>query len=191
MESYLLAVGASCSVALGLNALVPRLKRVSPGTKMVLGRLVPFAAVASAGALNVFLMRGEEIRQGIDVYPVLSPEEKAAGKSEDDLQSLGKSKKAATIAVSETAFSRVLNSSPVMVIPALALVRLQKMNWLKSNPRLVLPVNLGLILTTSLAALPFALGAFPQRESVKASILESEFHGKGGYHGMVVFNRGI
>lgn len=191
VQSYLLAVGASCSVALGLNALVPRLKRVSPGTKMVLGRLVPFAAVASAGALNVFLMRGEEIRQGIDVYPALSAEEQAAGKSEADLPSLGKSRKAATIAVSETAFSRVLNSSPVMVIPALALVRLQKMAWLKNNPRLVLPVNLGLILTTSLAALPFALGAFPQRERVRDSSLEPEFHGRGGSGGMVVFNRGI
>ncbi|KFY42692.1 hypothetical protein V495_04370 [Pseudogymnoascus sp. VKM F-4514 (FW-929)] len=191
VQSYLLAVGASCSVALGLNALVPRLKRVSPGTKMVLGRLVPFAAVASAGALNVFLMRGEEIRQGIDVYPALSAEEQAAGKSEADLPSLGKSRKAATIAVSETAFSRVLNSSPVMVIPALALVRLQKMAWLRNNPRLVLPVNLGLILTTSLAALPFALGAFPQRERVRDSSLEPEFHGRGGSGGMVVFNRGI
>ncbi|ELR06700.1 hypothetical protein GMDG_00317 [Pseudogymnoascus destructans 20631-21] len=180
VQSYLLAVGASCSVALGLNALVPRLKRVSPGTKMVLGRLVPFAAVASAGALNVFLMRGEEIRMGIDVYPALSAEDKAAGKSESDIPSLGKSRKAATIAVSETALSRVLNSSPVMVIPALALVRLQKMNWLKNSPRLVLPVNLGLILTTSLAALPFALGAFPQREMVRDGSLEEEFHGKGG-----------
>lgn len=187
----MLAVGASCSVALGLNALVPRLKRVSPGTKLILGRLVPFAAVASAGVLNVFLMRGEEIRQGIDVYPALSAQEKAEGKTEADLRSLGKSKKAATIAVSETAFSRVLNSSPVMVVPALALVRLQKMNWLKNSPRLVLPVNLGLILATSLAALPFALGAFPQRESVKASNLEPEFHGKGGERGLVVFNRGI
>ncbi|OBT64038.1 hypothetical protein VE03_06678 [Pseudogymnoascus sp. 23342-1-I1] len=191
VQSYLLAVGASCSVALGLNALVPRLKRVSPGTKMVLGRLVPFAAVASAGALNVFLMRGEEIRVGIDVYPALSAEDKAAGKSESDLPSLGKSRKAATIAVSETALSRVLNSSPVMVIPALALVRLQKMSWLRNSPRLVLPVNLGLILTTSLVALPFALGAFPQREMVRDSALEEEFHGKGGSGGMVVFNRGI
>ena len=64
-------------MALGLNALVPRLKRVSPATKTILTRLVPFAAVASAGALNVFLMRGEEIRLGIDVYPVLSEADKA------------------------------------------------------------------------------------------------------------------
>jgi hypothetical protein len=133
-------------------------------------------------------MRGEEIRQGIDVYPVLSDADKAAGKSEE---SLGKSKKAATIAVSETAFSRVLNSSPIMIIPALALIKFQKMDWLKTRPRLVLPVNLGLILGTSLAALPFALGAFPQRQSIKATSLEEEFWDRGGDGGLVVFNRGI
>ena len=143
----------------------------------------------------MFLMRGEEMRIGIDVYPVLSDSDKAKlaeeGKSESSVASLGKSKKAATLAVSETALSRVLNSSPIMVIPPLILVRLQKQEWLKRNPRLTLPVNLGLILTTSLFALPLALAAFPQRQSVDASSLEEEFWGKGGEKGKVVFNRGI
>ena len=144
VKSYFLAVSASCSVALGLNALVPRLKRISPGAKTILTRLVPFAAVASAGALNVFLMRGEEIRQGIDVYPVLSDEEKVQKEKDGiEVQSLGKSKKAATLAVGETALSRVLNSTPIMVLPPLILVRLQQMDWLKRRPRLTLPVNLG------------------------------------------------
>jgi len=140
-------------------------------------------------------MRGEEIRQGIDIYPLLSKSDKdklaAEGRSESSVPSLGKSKKAATLAVSETAISRVLNSSPIMVIPPLILVRLQKQEWLKKNPRLTLPVNLGLILGTSLLALPLALAAFPQRQSVNASSLEQEFWGKGGEAGKVVFNRGI
>ncbi|KAI0128754.1 Tricarboxylate/iron carrier [Xylariales sp. AK1849] len=194
-QSYFLAVGASCSVAVGLNSLVPRLKRLSPGTRTILGRLVPFAAVASAGALNVFLMRGEEIRTGIDVFPVLSEDDKAkltaAGKAENDVPSLGKSKKAATLAVSETALSRVLNSSPIMVIPPLVLVRLQRTEWLKKNPRFTTPVNLGVILGMSYIALPLALAAFPTRQRISAERLEKEFHGKGGDDGMVVFNRGI
>ena len=144
VKSYFFAVSASCSVALGLNAVVPRLRRVSPATKIILTRLVPFAAVASAGALNVFLMRGEEIRQGIDVYPVLSEEEKKnREKTGSEIESLGKSKKAATLAVGETAVSRVLNSTPIMVLPPLVLVRLQSTEWLKRRPRMVLPVNLG------------------------------------------------
>lgn len=183
-----MAVGAASSVALGLNALVPRLRGVRPNTRVLLGRLVPFAAVASAGVLNVFLMRGEEIRRGIDVYPVLTEADRLAGRTEE---SLGKSKKAATIAVSETAASRILNSSPIMVVPALALLRLQKTEWLKRSSRLVLPVNLGLILTTSLVVLPFALGVFPQKEVVHESKLEPEFQGRGGSDGRIIFNRGI
>ncbi|PSR79742.1 Tricarboxylate/iron carrier [Coniella lustricola] len=194
-QSYFLAVGASCSVAVGLNSLVPRLTRLPPQTRTLLGRLVPFAAVASAGALNVFLMRGEEMRTGIDVYPVLSAADKqrlaAEGKAENDVPSLGKSKKAATLAVGETAISRVLNSSPIMVLPPLILMRLQKTQWLKRNPRYTLPVNLGLIIATSYLALPLALAAFPQRQKIRADSLEDEFHGKGGENGLVVFNRGI
>lgn len=123
---------------------MPRLKRLSPVARTTLTRLVPFAAVASAGALNVFLMRGEEIRQGIDVFPTLSEEEKVQkAKDGSQVQSLGKSKKAATLAVGETALSRVLNSTPIMVLPPLILVRLQQTEWLRQRPRMTLPVNLG------------------------------------------------
>ncbi|KAK5080659.1 Sideroflexin FSF1 [Exophiala xenobiotica] len=173
IQNYFAAVSASCTVALGLNAVVPRLKRVSPNTRVILSRLVPFAAVACAGVLNVFLMRGEEIRRGKEV------------------RSLGKSKKAAFLAVGETAISRVLNATPIMVLPPMILVRLEKTEWLKQRPRMVLPVNLGLILTTSIFALPLALAAFPQRQAVSANSLEDEFHQKGGLDGLVEFNRGI
>jgi sideroflexin-5 len=192
VQSYFLAVGASCGVAVGLNSLIPRLKRLSPAAKTVLTRLVPFAAVVSAGALNVFVMRGEEIRRGIDVFPHESDEARQKREEEKQiLEPLGKSKRAATLAVGETALSRVLNASPIMVIPPLVLVRLQQTAWLSQRPRMVLPVNLGLILTTSLFALPLALGAFPQRQAVKASSLEPEFHDKGGEGGLIEFNRGL
>ncbi|KAH6849692.1 Tricarboxylate/iron carrier [Chaetomium sp. MPI-CAGE-AT-0009] len=204
-QSYFLAVTASCSVAVGLNSLVPRLKSLSPSTRLILTRLVPFAAVASAGALNVFLMRGEEMRTGIDVFPARAKSEAAAEPSasataaapekapqgDGSEASLGKSKKAATLAVAETAASRVFNSSPIMVLPPLLLVRLQRGAWLRNNPRWTTPVNLGLILITSYAALPLALAAFPQRQRLRAESLEEEFHGRGGEGGLVEFNRGI
>ena len=191
-----------------MKSLIPRLKRLSPTARTTLGRLVPFAAVASAGALNVFLMRGQEIRTGIDVYPVKnggssinadedvesikgrspgshseskepgdnarksigmgigseafgkkvsrpreikddtntrprSSSSLASSASEDLNPSLGKSKIAAKLAVAETALSRVMNAMPVMVLPPLVLVRLQRTDWLAKRPRLVLPVNLG------------------------------------------------
>ena len=192
IQSYFLAVGASCSVAVGLNAAIPRLKRLSPGARTILTRLVPFAAVASAGALNVFLMRGEEIRKGINVYPHESEEgRRKREEANQQLEPIGKSKKAATLAVGETALSRVLNATPIMVLPPLILVRLQQTEWLSQRPRMVLPINLGLILTTTLFALPLALAAFPQRQAVKAASLEKEFWDQGGEGGLLEFNRGL
>ncbi|KAF8419292.1 Tricarboxylate/iron carrier [Tirmania nivea] len=209
--SYLLAVGASCGVALGLNNLVPRLKRVSPGMRIVLGRLVPFAAVVTAGVVNVGVMRGKEMLEGIEVFPHL-PAWKANTSASDTTPPtpspdcgeltpttpLGKSRYCALLAVSQTALSRVINATPIMVIPPLILITLQN-RWsvLKRNPRLVLPVNLGIIFMTSVFALPLALGAFPQRqavavESVEEGIREELRRRKGG-QGVerVEFNRGI
>ncbi len=191
VQSYFMAVGASCGVALGLKAVVPRL-RVSPAARTVLGRLVPFAAVATAGALNVFLMRGEEIRNGIPVYPSESVAARAKREAANEpLKPLGKSQKAGTLAVGETAISRVLNATPIMVLPPLILVRLQQTAWLQQRPRMVMPVNLGLIFATSIFALPLALAAFPQRQAVKATSLEKEFWDQAGEDGLVEFNRGI
>lgn len=137
-------------------------------------------------------MRSEEIRRGIDIFPVQSESEKLEReKTGKEVVSLGKSRKAALLAVSETAISRVLNATPIMVLPPLILVRLQKTEWLKQRPRLVLPVNLGLILTTSIFALPLALAAFPQRQAVSVASLEREFWDRGGEGGKVEFNRGI
>lgn len=146
IKSYFMAVSASCSVALGLNSIVPRISFVSQQTKTILARLVPFAAVASAGALNVFLMRGEEIRRGIDVFPVSSVRgENGQEMTEVSDKSLEKSSKAAFIAVGETATSRVLNAIPVMVVPSLLLLKIQKTEWLKKRPSLLMPANIGMI----------------------------------------------
>ncbi|KAF5026659.1 hypothetical protein F66182_1243 [Fusarium sp. NRRL 66182] len=207
VKSYLSAVGASCSVALGLNALVPRLN-VKPATRNILSRLIPFAAVATAAGLNTYLMRRDEIVKGIDVRPVLSEEDKlklkAEGKSERDVASLGKSQSAARLAVYETAASRVFTASPIMVIPPMALYYIEgkqsyknflQREWVRSRPALIksipLGINLTLIALTSFAVLPFALAVFPQQQEISAEMLEPEFHGKGGKNGKVVFNRGL
>lgn len=180
---YGLAVTGSCSVALGLNAIVPRLKSVTPQTRAVLGRLVPFAAVVSAGMVNVFLMRGEEIRKGIAVYDPATNED------------LGNSKTAAKYAVGETALSRVINATPIMVVPPLLLYRLQK-GPLKGKSRLVETLtNLALITVTSFVVLPFALAIFPQKRTLDVAKLEDQFKSLKNSNGdevkQVWFNRGM
>lgn len=183
ITNYSLAVSASCTVALGLNSLVPRLKSLQPNTRMILGRLVPFAAVVSAGIVNVFLMRSEEIKKGITVF-------------DKEGKDVGTSKTAALYAVGETAASRVINATPIMVIPPLILARLEKTKFLRGKPKYVeILTNIGLIFTTSLIALPFALAIFPQRRTMPVSALEAQFHNLKGPDGEPVteleFNRGI
>lgn len=176
VTNYLLAVTGSCSVALGLNAIVPRLKNISPNTRTVLSRLVPFAAVVSAGIVNVFLMRSEEIRKGITVF------------DKETNKPIGTSKEAAKIAVGETALSRVINATPIMVIPPLILVKLQK-GFLKGKSNLAVTLtNLGLITVTSFAVLPFALAIFPQKRYCNVDKLEPEI---GEKTRAVWFNRGM
>lgn len=181
--NYALAVSASCSVALGLNLLVPRLKRLQPSTRVLLGRLVPFAAVVSAGVANVFLMRSEELKHGISVF-------------DRDGRDLGLSQTAALYAVGETAASRVINATPIMVVPPLILVKLQRSRLLRGKSKLAeTAVNIGLIFATSLVALPFALAVFPQRRTLPVLALEPKFHNltdaKGEPVSSVEFNRGI
>ncbi|KAG7744741.1 hypothetical protein KL912_005251 [Ogataea haglerorum] len=182
VTNYFLAVGASCGVALGLNSIVPRLRNVSANTKLILGRLVPFAAVVSAGIVNVFLMRSEEIKKGISVF-------------DKDGNELGTSKRAALQAVGETAASRVINATPIMVIPPLLLVRMQKTILRGKSPAIQNLANIGLITATSFLVLPFALAVFPQRREVSVSQLEDKFCGLKNKNGeeikTVQFNRGI
>jgi hypothetical protein len=86
--AYASAVSTSCLLAVGLTQSVPKIKSISPATKSLLMKLVPFTAVAAAGTVNVFLMRGKEVRQGIDVY-------------DENNNAVGKSKVAGLTAVSQ------------------------------------------------------------------------------------------
>lgn len=134
------AVGASCGVALGLGRVV-RGMRDGPW-KLTAGRLVPFAAVAVAGVVNVGLMRGGEVVRGIEVFRAKEAAVKEGAKEDTGKdESLGRSRRAAMLAVGETAVSRVLNATPIMVLPPLLLVRMQRAQWW--NPRYTVPVNIG------------------------------------------------
>lgn len=182
LVNYIAAVSTSCGVALGLNSLVSRLRRVSVNTKLVLGRLVPFVAVVTAGVVNVGLMRSNEILEGITVR-------------DRDGGIVGSSKRAAMIAVGETAVSRVINATPIMVVPPMILLWLQR-NVLRNKSAMVTNlVNIGLVAVTSFGILPFALAVYPQTESVHIDSLEPELRGKVNKNGdkidTVFFNRGM
>ncbi|RUS24502.1 LOW QUALITY PROTEIN: Tricarboxylate/iron carrier [Jimgerdemannia flammicorona] len=180
--AYVSAVTTSCLIAVGLTQSVPRLRGVSPAFKGLLMRLVPFVAVAAAGTVNVFLMRGKEIRDGIDVFDA-------------DGNLVGKSKVAGKAAVTQVAISRILTNAPVMVIPPLLLAQFQKTRLLARYPQLTLPINFGLIGISIMTALPMAIAVFPQRGALETRMMEERFRSMVDAHGRPVealyYNKGL
>lgn len=92
--SYLSATSAALVTALSLNKLV---KRAPP----LIGRFVPFVAVAAANCINIPLMRQKEIKEGIEVF-------------DSEGNKIGQSKVAAKKAIREVVTSRIAMASPGM-----------------------------------------------------------------------------
>lgn len=102
--AYLSATCTSVGLAVGLNRLVPKLGFLSPGARQLTARFVPFVAVASAGCVNVALMRWKEIRDGVDIFPPSDAD------GDQRTESLGRSTTAGKLAIAQTAASRVLTN---------------------------------------------------------------------------------
>ncbi|KAH6571701.1 hypothetical protein BASA62_003710 [Batrachochytrium salamandrivorans] len=180
--AYAAAVGASCTIAVGLNQWLLRAKHLSPTTLSVLSRGVPFAAVAAAGTLNVFLMRQKELKEGIQVQD-------ATGTV------LGKSQIAGTHAVGQVAVSRIVTAAPALFIPGLIMSQMERTSLFKRFPRAVGPFNLLTVTGSLLAALPCAIALFPQTASISTDKLEPHLQGlvtsNGSPVDRVYFNRGL
>ncbi|KAK6177915.1 hypothetical protein SNE40_012783 [Patella caerulea] len=123
--SYVLATGGAVTTALTLNSMV---KRFPP----IIGRFVPFAAVAAANCINIPCMRSREILNGIPVF-------------DEDGTRLGESKKAANSAISQVVVSRIFMATPGMLIPPFIMNYLEKKHFLKTRPWLNAPIQVGII----------------------------------------------
>ncbi|KAJ3386546.1 Splicing factor 3B subunit 1 [Lobulomyces angularis] len=160
--AYTSACGSSVAVAVGLSEALKRAKNLSSGARSILSKTVPFTAVAVAGVANVFLMRRKELIEGIDVR-------------DKEGNVLGKSKEAGKHAITQVAISRVATSFPLLIFPPFIMSQLQKSNFLKSNPRLVGPLNLFTISCCLLGALPAAIAIFPGTAQLPVENVESQF----------------
>ncbi|XP_020932177.1 sideroflexin-1 isoform X3 [Sus scrofa] len=109
--AYVSATTGAVATALGLNALT---KHVSP----LIGRFVPFAAVAAANCINIPLMRQRELRAGIPV-------------TDENGNRLGESANAAKQAITQVVISRILMAAPGMAIPPFIMNTLEKKAFLK------------------------------------------------------------
>lgn len=151
-ESFAIAVGASVSLALGATVMAKR-GQMSP----ILRATLPFTAVSTASVFNIVSMRRNDL-QGLEVYD-----------KENTVH--GISKTAGESAITKCAMTRLLWNVPIMLIPPLVMAALP----IKSK-RLKSVAELAVISTLILTAVPPAIAAFPQVETVSVTDLEAEFH---------------
>jgi len=176
LQSYGLAVGASCSIALGAKKLIAAVPALE-----VLGPFVPYLAVISAGSANVSFTRMEEwTGKGCSVV-------------DEEGKDLGMSLKAGQQGVLQTVITRscFLPIAP-MVLPIIGMKLL--------SPILIIPgsavvVELLLITVCISGMLPVALAILPQKMALDAKSLESQFQGlkdsKGNPITTVYANKGL
>ncbi|CAN9515189.1 unnamed protein product [Ophioblennius macclurei] len=161
LQGYVGAVSSAVSIAVGLNVLIQKANKLSPATRMIIQRLVPFPAVASANICNVGLMRHNELSEGIDVL-------------DNNGNVVGSSKIAARHAIMETAFTRVVLPMPIFVLPPIVMSYLERLRFLQSNRRLLLPIHSLVCLLTFGLSLPVAISLFPQMSQIEVSRLEPD-----------------
>ncbi|OWZ71571.1 hypothetical protein AYX14_03059 [Cryptococcus neoformans] len=183
--AYVAATFTSVFLAVSLTRLVPRL-RVSPTTKDLLAKLVPFASVASAGVVNISCIRWKEMRDGVEVFKVTHDPVEGYEQKQD----LGKSAKAGQMAVMQSAASRVLTNIPILIIPPMVMTLLTNKGAF-SGPRGKLTSSLTQLTLIGLSLgvfLPPAIAYFPQRASTSPAKLENRFK---QYEGPIYFNKGL
>uniref|UniRef100_A0A8B9JCE9 Sideroflexin-1 n=1 Tax=Astyanax mexicanus TaxID=7994 RepID=A0A8B9JCE9_ASTMX len=153
-------------------------QHVSP----LLGRFVPFAAVAAANCINIPLMRQRELKHGIPV-------------TDENDNRLGESTNAAQQAISQVVISRILMASPGMAIPPFLMNSLEKKAFLKRFPWMSAPIQVGLVGFCLVFATPLCCALFPQKSSMALSRLEPELQEKirASHPGVerVYFNKGL
>ncbi|KAG7244935.1 hypothetical protein INR49_024332 [Caranx melampygus] len=156
--AYVSATTGAVATALGLNALT---KHVSP----LIGRFVPFAAVAAANCINIPLMRQRELQHGIPI-------------TDENDNRLGESTKAAQQAISQVVVSRILMASPGMAIPPFLMNHLEKKAFLRKFPWMSAPIQVSLVGFCLVFATPLCCALFPQKSSMSVSRLEPELQEK-------------
>ncbi|CAM9795234.1 unnamed protein product [Choristocarpus tenellus] len=184
VEGYMGAVATSLSIGMSATYLTKRVAASGGGgaAASLIRMTVPFVAVAGAGASNVFLMRRNELKEGVDMY-------------DEDGRMLGKSVKAGETGLAKCAAARVIWNVPVMVLPPVIMTRLEKLPLLACNPRLRMACETAVVTACLLGAVSPALAFFPQRDSIPVEKLEPEFKGHLGTNGLPVthlwYNKGL
>uniref|UniRef100_A0AAR2JTB5 Sideroflexin-3 n=1 Tax=Pygocentrus nattereri TaxID=42514 RepID=A0AAR2JTB5_PYGNA len=109
--AYVSATTGAVVTALGLKSLTKHLPAI-------MGRFVPFAAVAAANCINIPFMRQRELKHGIPV-------------TDEEGNRLGESASAAQQAIAQVVVSRIGMAVPAMAIPPVIMNALEKKAFMK------------------------------------------------------------
>ncbi|MEE6486012.1 hypothetical protein FKM82_014484 [Ascaphus truei] len=173
--AYVSATTGAVVTALGLKTFTQRLPSL-------IGRFVPFAAVAAANCINIPLMRQRELKHGIPI-------------TDENGNRLGESTKAAQQAIAQVVVSRIGMAAPAMAIPPVIMNVLEKRAFLKRFPWMNAPLQVGLVGLCLVFATPLCCALFPQKSSMQTSSLEPEVRAqileKSPDTKVVYFNKGL
>ncbi|TKR94195.1 hypothetical protein L596_008511 [Steinernema carpocapsae] len=158
LAAYCCATTGALSVALGLNKIVGKFPPL-------IGRLVPFAAIAVANAINIPMMRYKEFTDGINL-------------EDEHGNTVGKSTSVAKYAVTEVVISRVGMALPYMVLTPVIMNRIAKTTWYSTRRWTSLPIQTLLAGIGVAISTPFCCALFPQKKSVEVAKLEAEVRKK-------------
>lgn len=155
-----LATAYCSATATGLGVAVG-LKKVLEHAPSLFQRFVPFAAVASANAVNIPLMRQNELLHGISVI-------------DENGESACESKTAAVIGISQVTISRIVMAAPGMLVLPIIMERMEKKPWFQSRPALHGPFQVLGVGCFLLFMVPFACAIFPQNAPITTERLRKK-----------------
>jgi hypothetical protein len=166
LKGYGAAVASSMSVAFIMRKLTAGMMKGASGNKaLILNTLVGGTAVASASFCNTFFMRSAEMEKGIRVF-----------KDEALQTEAGISRKAAELAVIETAMSRSFLGICCIGIPTVVVLTSQALG-IRPKGTFTKSVRDIAAVTFALAyGLPISISVFPPVKVVRGTELENDFH---------------
>jgi tricarboxylate carrier len=199
-QGYVGAVTGACGVSLGLKTIIDRSSSIPDIKKIKLQRFVALPAIITAAAINVILMRRNELTTGINVYT----EQKNDNDTGMTIVIAGSSQIAAKKALTEMVISRMILPLPVFLLPPIGLSIIDNLSihsttltrLMQKNKHTTLVLNTIFILLGFSFGLPATIALFPQIGTIQTNELESKFHHlKDSHTGKVIqsfkYNKGL
>lgn len=139
--------------------------------------------MAGASVVNSVVMRSNELQKGITLY------------DEIDHKPVGKSKRAAYSAVTQTAYTRMFLAFQTVFVPGMVIGIMNNRGMLPRNRVLRSVSEVSILAALLTIGLPASIAFFSQKGSMKAKYLEQEFKDKSLQNGkkpyVYFFNRGL